>query len=76
MSQYRYYGHGSQMSADLKRVIHRVRTSRPDLFAPVTIAETSMDGDGKVTTTERSVVKAHPLEGARRHALSVQRGRF
>lgn len=72
----RYYCSGSDMSADLKRVVRRVRENKPEYFAPIKESQTSMDGDGKVTTTERFATRATPMSGARRHALSFQTERI
>jgi hypothetical protein len=70
---FQYFGSGAHMSAELKRTIHRVRTERPDLFVKQKVVETSMDGEGKVTTTERWEPKAVAPSGARRHHMSLQR---
>jgi hypothetical protein len=69
---YRYYCSGSDMSADLKRVTARVRAKRPDLFIPRTATSTSMDGDGKVTSTRITTVEATPLNPRERHRLSME----
>ncbi len=70
--QYRYYGSGSHMSADLKRVIHAVRTKRPDLFVVQEIKESTMDSDGRVTVTVRKEARAVPQSAERRHKFSLQ----
>jgi len=62
------------MSADLKRVIRRVRQACPDRFVQV-VEQTSTADDSKVNTTSRKVV-AMPISPQRRHALSWQRERF
>lgn len=71
--QYAYYSKAAQMSADLKRVAHDVRTRRPEMFAMVEFKDTSMDGDGKVSTNVRRDSKAIALDGKYRHALSRKR---
>lgn len=71
-----YYNAGSDMSVDLKRVMHRVRTNKSQYFTPKLVRETSMDGDGKVTVTERVTRDANPMTGAERHRLSLQTERF
>jgi hypothetical protein len=67
---YRYYGSGSVMSADLKRVVHRVRTNRPELFAPKSVTISQMDGEGKVTRQTITTIAATALKPSVRHALS------
>ena len=70
MSQYRYWGSSSHMSADLKATTKRVRAARPKWFVPGKTTHTQMDGEGRVTTVETSEVKATAMSGARRHAFS------
>lgn len=72
----KYFGHGSHMSAVLKRDIHRVRTSKPALYKTARTPVTSMDGEGRVTTTVVEHVRAVPISGKARHALSIQKERF
>lgn len=73
MSRYRYYGSGMHMSADLKRVVARVRASRPEMFNQVKITETHMDGTGKVTEKIRVEVCAHAPSPRERHALAMEK---
>lgn len=73
---YKYYCAGSHMSADLKQVIKRVRKNRPEFFTPTKFTESTMDGEGKVTVTERMDVKAVAMKPSRRHWLSWQRETF
>jgi len=70
---YRYYAKRMQMTADLKRVAHEVRARRPDLFRQLEINESSMDGEGKVTTGIRKDSKATALSPRARHALATRR---
>lgn len=67
-SQYQYYGKKSCMSADLKQVMHRVRTNKPELFKQMKVSE--MNGEGKVTFIK--VAKASPISPSARHRLSLQ----
>lgn len=71
-----YFGRTSHMSFVLKQDIKRVRAAKPQYYASRQVRETNMDGEGKVTATERTVTAAVPLSPARRHALSFQRARF
>lgn len=67
-----YHGHGSRMSAELKQMTKRVRAARPDLFVPFKRSETRMDGEGQVTTTVVTDVKAVPIKPSVRHAMSMR----
>lgn len=69
---FEYFGHGSHMSAVLKRDMHHARTARSDLLKTVTVRESSMDGEGKVTVTERKVQRLVGITPRARHALSLQ----
>ena len=64
------------MSADLKRVIHRVRTNRPEYFAPRKTRTSTMDKDGKVIVTERNEPMAVAMTPAYRHRMSCQKERY
>jgi hypothetical protein len=70
---FQYWGSGSIMSVDLKRMIRDARAARPDLFVKQKVVETSMAGDGKVSTTERWEPKAVAPSAARRHHMSKER---
>lgn len=71
-----YYGRGTHMSADLRAITKRVRKNRPDLFALGLVRETSMNGEGLVSTIEKMEAKATPLSGQARHRLSLQKERY
>jgi len=75
-SPMQYYGRGSHMSVDLLATTKRVRKNRPDLFALARVRETSMNGEGLVTTVEKLEAKATPLRGPVRHRLSMQVERY
>lgn len=60
------------MSADLKRVMHRVRTNKPHYFQDMKVSE--MDGEGKVTY--QCTTRAQPIKPRDRHALSLSNKRF
>ena len=70
---FRYHGHGSRMSAELKAMTKRVRAARPDLFVPFKRTETRMDGEGQITTVVVTDVKAVPIKPSVRHAMSVKK---
>lgn len=74
-SPYQYFGRRSHMSAVLKKDAHRVRSARGDLFKTVRVRHSSMDGDGKVTVVETKDVRATPISGRARHALSLKKER-
>ena len=72
MGFYRYYCSGSDMSADIKRVVKRVRAKHPEYFAARELRESAMDGEGRVTVTLRRDVMATPMPGRARHELSMR----
>lgn len=74
-SHCQFFGKGSIMSVELKRMERNARAKRPDMFATRTVHETSMDGEGRVTTTERQDVKAIRMSPSARHRLSLQTDR-
>lgn len=72
----RYFGRGSHMSAVLKQDAHRVRAKKSSHYKVERKPVTSMDGEGRVTTTVVENVRATPLSGRARHALSLQTERY
>ncbi len=75
-SPYQYYGSSSHMTADLKRVIRRVRANCPRMFDPKKFVTTSMDKDGKVTSNERVEVMAKAPTPSYRQHISWQKERY
>ena len=68
-----YFGSGAHMSAVLKRDLAQNKAKNPHLFTPKKHKASSMDGDGKVTVTEVTDVKAVGMSPARRHAFCTER---
>jgi hypothetical protein len=61
------------MTADLKAVAQRVRTTRPELFKVQEFKDPQQDGDGKITIVVRKDSKANPLTRTARHALAFKK---
>lgn len=64
-----YYGHGSQMSADMKAIIKRVRAKTPNRFLSYEVEETRKDGK---TVRVEVAPEAIPPTPADRHRMSVR----
>lgn len=73
MGPARYWSKSAQMSADLKAMTKRARARRPEMFVAREITTTSMDGEGKVSTTVHKDVRAAAMAPKARHALAYKR---